>query len=108
MNILSNSIQAIGLLLIGIFVGIAAGVYLRKRFTEIQKKSIETQSKQLIEKAIREAEQIKKESQLQSKDEAYQLKQEAESDIKDRKAEVILEDDGVVRFDVIDAVSSPV
>ena len=97
MNILSNSIQAIGLILIGIFVGIAAGVYLRKRFTEIQKKSIETQSKQLIEKAIREAEQIKKEAQLQSKDEAYQLKQEAEKDIKDKKAEVILEEKRLIQ-----------
>jgi ribonuclease Y len=91
-NILSSSIQAIGLILIGIFVGITVGVYLRKRFTELQKKNIEAQSKQLIEKAIREAEQIKKEAQLQSKDEAYQLKQEAEKDIKDRKAEVVQEE----------------
>ena len=96
-NILSISIQAIGLILVGIFVGIAVGVYLRKRFTELQKKNIETQSKQLIEKAIREAEQIKKEAQLQNKDEAYQLKQEAERDIKDRKAEVILEEKRLIQ-----------
>jgi len=78
--------------MIGIFVGIAVGIYIRKRFIELHQKNIASQGKQLIEKAIREAEQIKKEAQLQSKDEAYQLKQETEKEIRERKTEVIQEE----------------
>ncbi|MBW2521074.1 MAG: ribonuclease Y [Deltaproteobacteria bacterium] len=78
--------------LLGIFVGIGLGIFIRKRFTELHQKNIENQGKQLIEKALREAEQIKKEAQLQSKDEAYQLKQEAEKDIRERKSEVVQEE----------------
>ena len=92
MNIFSETLQVVAFVLVGIFVGIAVGIYIRKRFTEINQKNIETQGKQLIEKALREAEQIKKEAQLQSKDEAYQLKQEAEKDIRERKSEVVLEE----------------
>ena len=68
MNIFSETLQIIAFVLVGIFVGIAIGIYIRKRFTEIHQKNIESQGKQLIEKALREAEQIKKETQLQSKD----------------------------------------
>lgn len=92
MNIFSETLQVVAFVLVGIFVGIAIGIYIRKRFTEINQKNIESQGKQLIEKALREAEQIKKEAQLQSKDEAYQFKQEAEKDIRERKAEVVLEE----------------
>ena len=84
MNIFNETIQVVALVLVAIFAGIFIGVYLRKRFTEINQRNIESQGKQLIEKAIREAEQIRKESQLQSKDEAYQLKQEVEKDIRER------------------------
>lgn len=92
MNIVNETLQAVAFILVGIFVGIVIGIYIRKRFTEIHQKNIESQGKQLIEKAIREAEQIKKEVQLQSKDEAYQLKQEAEKDIRERKSEIVLEE----------------
>ena len=92
MHIFNETFQAVGLILVGIFAGIVIGIYIRKRFTETHQKNIENQGKQLIEKAIREAEQIKKEAQLQSKDEAYQLKQEAERDIRERKSEVVLEE----------------
>ena len=92
MNIVSETLQAVALILVGVFVGVGIGIYIRKRFTEIHQKNIESQGKQLIEKAIREAEQIKKEAQLQSKDEAYQLKQEVEKDIRERKSEIVLEE----------------
>lgn len=92
MNIFSETLQAVAFVLAGIFAGITIGIYIRKRFTEIHQKNIESQGKQLIEKAIREAEQIKKEAQLQIKDEAYQLKQEAEREIRERKSEVVLEE----------------
>jgi len=91
-NIFSETLQVVAFVLAGIFVGITIGIYIRKRFTEIHQKNIESQGKQLIEKAIREAEQITKEAQLQIKDEAYQLKQEAEREIRERKSEVALEE----------------
>ena len=92
MNIFSETLQTVVLVLVTIGAGIVIGVYLRKRFTELHQKNIASQGKQLIEKAIREAEQIKKESLLQSKDEAYQLKQEVEQEIRERKAEFINEE----------------
>jgi len=91
-NIFSETLQVVAFVLVGIFGGIAIGIYIRKRFTEINQKNVESQGKQLIEKALREVEQIKKEARLQSKDEAYQLKQEVEKDIRERKAEVISEE----------------
>jgi len=91
-NIVSETLQAVALILVGVFVGVAIGIYIRKRNTEIHQKNIESQGKQLIEKVIRDAEQMKKEAQLQSKDAAYQLKQEVEKDIRERKSEVVLEE----------------
>jgi ribonuclease Y len=91
-SIFSETIQLVAFVLVAIFTGIIIGIFLRKRLTEIHQKNIEAQGKQLIEKAIREAEQIKKEAQLQTKDEIYQLKQEAEKDIRERKSEIISEE----------------
>lgn len=92
MTILGMSSSAIVFWVIGILVGIAIGFYLRKRFVETHKLNIESQGKQLIENAILEAEQIKKEASLQSKDDAFQLKQETEKEIKARMAEVVSEE----------------
>lgn len=63
-------------------VGGLIGFFLRKRFFEGQQKSIQAQSKQIIEAAIVEAEQLKKEALLQSKEEGYQAKQALETEIK--------------------------
>ncbi len=62
--------------------GCLIGFFLRKRFFEGQQKSIQAQSKQIIETAIVEAEQLKKEALLQSKEEGYQAKQSLEAEIK--------------------------
>ena len=58
MNIFSNTLQIVAFVLIGIYVGIAVGIYIRKRFIELHLKNIASQGKKLIEKAKREAEQI--------------------------------------------------
>jgi len=67
---------------LGLLFGILFGFYLRKRFIEGHTQNIKVQAKQLIETAIVEAEQLKKEAQLQSKEEAYQVKQAAEEELK--------------------------
>lgn len=78
--------------LLGILAGIGVGIYLRKRLAEGHKENIEAQSRQLIENAILEAERIKKEASLQTRDEAYQFKQEIEKDLQNRRDEVLGEE----------------
>ena len=69
-------------------VGIGVGIFLRKKLVEGNQANIEAQRRQIIENAILEAEQIKKEASLQSKEEAYQIKQEAEKEIQDSRKEL--------------------
>ena len=61
---------------------------LRKKLIEGNQANIEAQKRQIVENAILEAEQIKKEASLQSKEEAYRIKQEAEREIQDSKKEL--------------------
>jgi len=73
---------------LGLLIGAFVGFYLRKRFIEGHSQNIKDQAKQLIENAIVEAEQLKKEAQLQSKEEAYQVKQAAEDELKADRREL--------------------
>ena len=83
-------INAVTLVSSGIFliVGIIAGIYLRKKMLEGNQANIESQRRQIVENAILEAEQIKKEASLQSKEDAYQIKQEAEKEIQVSRREL--------------------
>lgn len=83
-------ITTVTLIAAGIFllVGIAVGVLLRKKVLEGNQANIEAQRRQIIENAILEAEQIKKEGSLQSKEEAYQIKKEAEKEIQANRREI--------------------
>lgn len=92
MSIANISGQTVIILLGVIFVGVALGYFLRKRMAETHKESIEAQGRKLLENAIMEAEQVKKEATLASRDEAYKLKQEVEKEVKERRAEIILEE----------------
>ena len=73
---------------LGLLLGVAVGGFLRKRLVEGHRQNIKDQAKQLIENAIVEAEQLKKEAQLQSKEEAYQVKQAAEDELKSDRREL--------------------
>ncbi|MEJ2135615.1 MAG: ribonuclease Y [Desulfofustis sp.] len=72
----------------GLLVGLILGFVMRKRFIEGHRQTIREQAKQLIETAIVEAEQLKKEAQLQSKEEAYQVKQAVEEELKADRREL--------------------
>ncbi len=72
--------------------GIVAGFLFRRFLSEKKMESLDAQGKKLIEEALAQAEQIKKEASLQIKDDAFKAKQEAEREIKARKAEVIEEE----------------
>ncbi len=69
-------------IVLGLLGGAVAGYFARRKYVEGHKKNIKEQSKQIIENAIIEAEQRKKEALLQSKEEAYQIKQDLEKEIK--------------------------
>lgn len=73
-------------LVAGLIVGGGVGFVLKKKVAENHFQNLQTQGKQIIENAIIEAEQRKKEALLQSKEEALQLKQLVENELKaDRK-----------------------
>jgi len=71
-----------------LIAGVLIGFYLRKKLIEGNQANIEAQNRQIVENAIREAEQIKKETFIRSKEEAYQIKQEAEREIQDSRREL--------------------
>ena len=89
---MNNTILTVVVLIVGCLAGIGIGIFLRKKLQEKKKQNAEEQGRKLIEDALAEVEQIKKEASLQIKDEAYQLKQEAEKEIKARKAELVEEE----------------
>ncbi len=73
---------------LGVFFGAVLGFFLRKRFIESHQKNIAAQGKLIVENAIIEAEQLKKEALLQSKEEAYRVKQDAEKELKTERDEL--------------------
>lgn len=80
--------QLIAFVAVGLLVGIVVGVLLRKRLVEGHQANIDSQGKQIIETAISQAGQIKKESLLKSKEEAYKQKQLAQEEIRKEKQEL--------------------
>jgi ribonucrease Y len=81
-------LHAIVLVGAGLLAGSLAGVYLRRIFIEGLEKNIKAQSRQIVEKAIVEAEQIKKEALLQSKEASYQVKQALEEELRGEREEL--------------------
>ncbi len=88
---MTNILQAV-LYFLTLLGGIFAGFLIRKRFLEARLENIDEQGRKLIENALAEAEQIKKEAALQIKDESYKLKIEAELEFKELKSALIDEE----------------
>ncbi|MCW5199464.1 ribonuclease Y [Desulfobulbus sp. F1] len=76
------------LLALTLAVGAGVGFFLRKKLIEGNQADIEKQRLLIIENAIHEAEQIKKEKLLQVKEEIYQSKNEAEQEIKNSRKNI--------------------
>ncbi|MGV1099522.1 ribonuclease Y [Thiovibrio sp. JS02] len=91
------TVQIILSVVFGICGGVGIGVLLRKKFIEDRQANLEEQGRKLIESALSEAEQIKKEALLHSKDEAFALKQEAEKEIKAIKKDVVEEEKKLIQ-----------
>ena len=78
MDFINSSFPIAG---IGLLAGAFLGFLIRKVIVEGNEKNIKTQSKLIIENAIVEADQLKKEALLQSKEAAYQVKQALEEEL---------------------------
>ncbi len=74
--------------LITLSLGVGVGFFLRKKFIEGHQADIEHQGRLIIENALHEAEQVKKEHLLQAKEEIYQAKKEAEQEIRNSRKEL--------------------
>ena len=86
MDFLNQSMILLPIALIG---GAVCGFFIRKRFVEGHLANINAQGKQIVETAIVEAEQIKKENLLKSKQAVYKQKQAAEEEIKQPKVSLV-------------------
>ena len=65
-----------------------AGVSYRRKTAEANIVSAEEEAKRLINDAMKDAQQKRKESLIEAKDEAFQLKAEADKEIKERRSEL--------------------
>ncbi|MEN8258262.1 MAG: ribonuclease Y [Thermodesulfobacteriota bacterium] len=83
------------LIYIGVFfaAGIAAGFILKKKMEESKQEDIEGQRRKLLENALGDAAQIKKDAELQIKTESLQLRQDAENDAKELKVTLLKEEE---------------
>lgn len=77
--------------------GVLAGFLVRKQLIEAKQQNIEEQARKLIENALSDAENIKKEALLQAKDEEIRLRKEAEKEIKELKTEVLSEEKRLIQ-----------
>lgn len=76
-----------------LLVGIAAGFFLKKKMEESRQQDVEGQRRKLLENALAEAAQIKKDAELQIKAESLRLRQEAEKDAQDLKVTLLKEEE---------------
>ena len=80
--------QVVAYVVVSLLGGLAGGVFLRKRLVEGHQADINAQGKKIIETAISQASQIKKENLLKAKEEAYRQKQLASDEIRKEKQEL--------------------
>lgn len=73
---------------LGLLAGSTLGFFLRKIVAEGNEQNIQLQRKQIVENAIVEAEQLKKEALLQSKEAAYKVKQALEGELNGERSEL--------------------
>ena len=74
--------------ILGLCVGLAAGIWFTKRRTVDTVDSIKEEAERLKKDAQAEAERLRKEARIQGQEETFQLKKEAEKEIKEWKIEL--------------------
>lgn len=79
-------------LILGLVVGIIAGLIIQKKKVEAENRRLNKQAEDLINRAKREAEEILKEAKLESKELIYKAKQEVEKEVKERRKELQIQE----------------
>ena len=74
--------------LLGIFVGIIAGYFVRKNISEAKIGQADKIAKDIVDKAEKDAETLQKEKLLEAKEEIHKWRSEAEKENKERRLEV--------------------
>lgn len=74
-------------------VGIVGGFFLKKKMEESKQQDVESQRRKLLENALAEAAQIKKDAELQVKAEALQLREAAEKEAQTLKVTLLKEEE---------------
>ncbi len=74
-------------------VGIVGGFFLKKKMEESKQQDVESQRRKLLENALAEAAQIKKDAELQIKAEALQLREAAEKEAQTLKVTLLKEEE---------------
>ncbi len=81
-------VGSLGIALVGLIIGIIAGIAYRKKVAEAEVGSAEEQAKKILEDSLKTAEQKKKEALLEAKEQILKDKNEAEAELKERRKEV--------------------
>lgn len=76
------------LLFASLGIGIGAGYWIRKTTAEARIGSAEKEAAAILEKAIKDAETVKKEKIFEARDEAHRLRSEAEKEIREQRNEL--------------------
>ncbi|MGL5348056.1 MAG: ribonuclease Y [Peptostreptococcaceae bacterium] len=74
--------------LIGAAVGIIAGYFVRKNISESKIGQAENLAKEIIDKATKDSETVKKEKLLEAKEEIHKWRSESEREIKERRTDL--------------------
>lgn len=81
---MNQLLLSILLVLVGLFVGMIISFI----FNYLKGSLAEKKAEQILEKANKEADKIKRSSMLEAKEEAYKLKKETDNEIKEKKSEI--------------------
>ncbi|MGL5316450.1 MAG: ribonuclease Y [Peptostreptococcaceae bacterium] len=90
MGLLTKEVDVIEILvgLIGAAVGILVGYFVRKNISESKIGQAENLAKEIIDKATRDSETVKKEKLLEAKEEIHKWRSEAERENKERRTDL--------------------
>ncbi len=97
------------LIVVAFVVGVILGGYIRKVINSGKIENAQTTAAKIVEDALKEGENIKKEKILEAKDEIYNSKKDLDKEIKDRRSEIqALEKRMIQREELFDKKSEAV
>ena len=88
MNPMLGAVFTVIALIVGLGVGVFAGITYRKKVAEAEIGSAEIQAKKIIDEGIKQAETKKKELLLEAKEDIIRAKNDNERDMKERRTEL--------------------